>query len=263
MRAWAFAGFAALVVTSSGVASAQDLGDALEYIKENAGASHIRGHEARAKGNRHEKIAVINSRHVEKGQAPESYSCLDSPIDADTTLRSSDIERWADRRCRELMWRQDQLKGYKTLGSVRLTQRIVAPWLAAAETRTGVPQKLLDIIVRFSSGYRPGVISDDGHLGLMQLRPDLLDEMRVPFGDLMDPQENIRVGTIYMQRLIHRHGSIKGALIAFQDGPRPKGAPYGRKRIWFVREVLGLYYSSIRDFPTGFGVEAMEHVFSY
>ena len=69
---------------------------------------------------------------------------------------------------------------------------------AIAARETNVPAGLLDVIIRYSSGYRPGVISDDGRYGLLQLEPHHLRSLGIEFGDLLDPRENIRAGSRYL-----------------------------------------------------------------
>lgn len=250
-----------------GVAEAGDLGDALAYIDDAVGDELIDGYQGLAEAHPDDAIGMIVSRDVTVGAPLDSYDCHGSPID-DHVMRTSAEEHWANRWCMKVRWNRDSLPGYRTLGDVRLHPRDVNDLVEVAARQTAVPEGMLHKIIEYSSGYRPGVISEDGHFGLMQLKPELLREMGIPFGNLLDPRENIMIGAKYLQKLIYRFGDVKLALAGYIDGPRRveeagNVVPTDREIVWFTREMLVLYYSSIRDVPKSIATESMAFVWTW
>jgi hypothetical protein len=257
------------VLGLSAPAAAQDLGSAVEWIQEAGAEEQVRGYAHAAEdADDHSALPMINSRDVVPGQALDQYRCADAPVDGFATMRTSGEQLWALRECQKQIWRQNELPGFVTLGDVRLSSREIAGWVEKASRETDVPAKLIDTIVSYVSGFRPGVVSERGHLGLMQLRPEVLAEMGIPHGDLLDPQENLRVGARYLRKLTFKYKSLKKALAAFRDGPQVVEAaggklPSDRRYLWFVREVMKIYYGSIREFPDEIGAESMRFVWEW
>lgn len=249
------------------VAEAGDLGDALAYIDDAVGEELIDGYQGLAEAHPDDALPLIVSRDVKIGAPLDSYDCDGSPID-DLVMRTSGEERWAHRWCMKTRWNRDSLPGYRTLGDVRLHPRDVDDIVKVAARRSAIPAGMLHKIIEYSSGYRPGVISDDGHFGLMQLKPEILREMGISFGNLLDPRENIMVGTKYFEKLIYHFSDVKLALAAYIDGPRAveeagNVVPTDRETVWFTREMLVLYYSSIRDVPNSIAANSMEFVWTW
>jgi hypothetical protein len=197
---------ALLASMAPGLAYADDLGDTLAYLQQ-AGSADVRGLEALAEFDDNSALPMLISRDVKPGAPLDSYDCFGSAIDQ-TVLRTSGEEKLALRWCMELRWEKDQLAGYRTLGEIRLDPRDVADAIRMAARETNVPAQLIDLIIRYSSGYRPGVVSEDGHYGLMQLAPEHLREVGIDFENLLDPRENILVGARYLARLTHRFSDL-------------------------------------------------------
>lgn len=213
-------------------------------------------------------LAMLNSRDVTVGRALDSYDCVaDSVIDGQAVLRTNSFLRLIDRRCREEMWKRDALPGYRTLGQVRLTARDVQPWIAAASRETEIPELILETIVRFESGFRPGVISERGEMGLMQLRPEAIAEMNLQ--NPLDGEENIRAGARYLAKLIdHFDGVLEPALAAYKVGieavEREGRITPGEPRVlWFVREVRRLYKAQVDEFPNAQAADDMTYVMNW
>jgi soluble lytic murein transglycosylase-like protein len=248
-------------------ARAGDLGEALTFIEETAGEDEIRGWEQLAVKDSNAALPMLISRDVKVGAPLESYDCTNSAIDQ-FVMRTSGEEKLLLRECMKLRWERDSLPGYRTLGKGRLDKRTVADIIAVASRETQVPAYLLELIIAFRSGFRPGVISEDGHYGLMGLKPELLREVGIPFGDLLDPRENVLVGARYIAKLTYRFKDLGLALAAFHDGPQVVDdaggqIPKVRHIVWFVREVFTLYYSTLYDVPTGIAAESMAFVITW
>lgn len=246
-------------------ASANDLGEALSYVSDNIGEQEVSDYRDHIAESDEAAMALLVSRDVEVGRSLYSYDCSNSLVDQAGTLRSSPEDKVALRECRRLMWKRDQLPGYQTLGKVTLTPRELERTIAQAEAETGVPVKILTTIIEFKSGFRPGVISNDGHLGLMQLRPSDLELMGVRHGNLLDAKENILAGARYLRALVIRQGDLYTGLVAYNE-PQLRDIDQllaNRETKWFVREVYMLYLAETREFPNAVGAEAMAKVFTW
>ncbi len=248
-------------------AEAGDLGEALDFIEDTTGDELGGGWHDLAEPEVTEALPMLVSRDVRPGAALDEYDCFDSAVDQ-TVLRTSGEEKWALRYCMRTRWKRDHLRGYRTLGEVRLKRSDVAGAIAIAARETHVPAALIDLIIQYSSGYRPGVISDDGHYGLMQLNPEHLRDVGLEFDNLLDPQENILVGARYLARLTIHFSDVKIALGAYHVGARAvdEGGgdlPNDRASVWFTRALLNLYYSTLREVPKEIGADSMAFVFEW
>lgn len=258
-----------LVLSGGSSAQANDLGDAVQWLQKSGADSEVRGYEEQGdRAHDHGALPLINSRNVSPGQRLEDYRCEDAPIDGFATMRTNGFQSWALRACYETMWERDEIPGFVTVGRKRLSESEIAGWVRKASAETDVPEKLIDTVVRYVSGYRPGLVSERGHQGLMQLRPKVLANLGVAHGNLLDPEENLRAGAHYLRLLTFRYKSVKKALAAFRDGPAVVEAAGGRmpsehRYLWFVREVMRIYHGSVREFPEALGVESMSFVWDY
>lgn len=96
-------------------------------------------------------------------------------------------------------------------------------------TEFGVSPFLVQAIIRQESGFRPGVSSYAGAKGLMQLMPAtarytarvFLDNQPVPNSrQILDPETNIRLGTMYIRvHTAHASDMIPLALAGYNAGP--------------------------------------------
>lgn len=261
------------VLALGGEAYAQDLGEALEFIEDTVGEKEIQGYEHLRDGApKHEALPMLNARDVEMGKPLDTYDCWESPVDGGpTVMRTSGEQTWATRACHEHKFRQNSVRGFKTLGDrPRIPKRIIDQMIAPAAARWNVHPTLIEAIIRFASGYRPGAISNEGHMGLMQLDPELLDYVGIRnHGDLLDPQNNINVGTEYCARMIVRLGGYMSAVTAWYDGPyalvRDGWNGNDPKLLWFVREVDRLYYAHGRAnrFPHEIAADSMTFIWTW
>lgn len=86
--------------------------------------------------------------------------------------------------------------------------------------RYGVPPALVRAMITVESGWRPGVVSTKGAIGLMQLMPGTARAYGVehPFWI----HENIQGGVAYLRSLLDRFGGDpRLAVASYYAGPRP------------------------------------------
>jgi soluble lytic murein transglycosylase-like protein len=105
-----------------------------------------------------------------------------------------------------------------------------------------VPHKLLTRLIQLESGYRPCAVSSKGALGLMQLMPATLSELKV--SDPFDPKQNLKAGVTILKRLSSQYrGEWKLALSAYNAGPAAVdyfgGVPPYPETMRYVKEILG------------------------
>lgn len=87
-----------------------------------------------------------------------------------------------------------------------------------------LPVALVQAVVRAESAGDPRAVSNKDAKGLMQITPiterELLGRLKIPRGDLFDPDYNVRLGTAYLRILIDRFGGdLYLALAAYHAGP--------------------------------------------
>ena len=99
---------------------------------------------------------------------------------------------------------------------------------------------LIHAVMQAESAFHPYAVSRAGAEGLMQLMPELSDEMGV--GDAFDPRENIMGGVRYLKRLLDYHdGNLDLALASYNAGPgnveRYGGVPPFRETRNYVKTI--------------------------
>ncbi|RVU42792.1 tetratricopeptide repeat protein [Lujinxingia sediminis] len=94
----------------------------------------------------------------------------------------------------------------------------------------GVSPFLVQAIIRQESGFRPTVKSYAGAMGLMQLMPGtarytsrtFLEEGSVSNNQILNPDTNVRLGTMYIRiHIAHAHDRPALALAGYNAGPAP------------------------------------------
>ena len=100
---------------------------------------------------------------------------------------------------------------------------------AVAEARNvfPVPEALVLAIIRQESGFQPRAVSRAGAIGLMQVLGTNARSLGLRSeSDLFEPRLNILAGVRLLASLLrHYQGDVIAALVAYNAGPRPPGAP--------------------------------------
>jgi soluble lytic murein transglycosylase-like protein len=109
---------------------------------------------------------------------------------------------------------------------------------------------LIRAIIRAESAFNPFAVSRVGAQGLMQLMPDLADELKV--FDPFDPRQNIFGGARYLRWLLDRHkGNVELAVASYNAGPtavdRYNGIPPYRETRQYVKNVKTFLRNSRRS----------------
>jgi soluble lytic murein transglycosylase-like protein len=112
--------------------------------------------------------------------------------------------------------------------------------IAEAAGRYGLDPNLIRAVIRAESAFNPFAVSDAGAQGLMQLMPDVAEELAV--ADPFDPRQNILAGSKYLKDLLNRHhGNIDLAVASYNAGPeavkRYRGVPPYRETRNYVKMV--------------------------
>ena len=112
--------------------------------------------------------------------------------------------------------------------------------IAEAARLYDMDANLIHAVMQAESAFHPYAVSRAGAEGLMQLMPELSDEMGV--GDAFDPRENIMGGVRYLKRLLDYHdGNLDLALASYTAGPgnveRYGGVPPFRETRNYVKTI--------------------------
>jgi soluble lytic murein transglycosylase-like protein len=171
-----------------------DIADALRTITEVTGGTIDDSFEDAIRGDPNEALALLLSRDVIPGLAPDAY--LEDEGDGLGLVQRHELE---------------------SLGETRLDFESLRGFMRDASQETGLPIALIDAVIRTESGYRPRAVSRAGAQGLMQLMPETARSLGV--GDAFDPRENIFGGSRYLRKLLDQFGSLRLAVAAYNAGP--------------------------------------------
>jgi soluble lytic murein transglycosylase-like protein len=109
-----------------------------------------------------------------------------------------------------------------------------------------IPEVLIRAVIKSESDYDPRVVSSANARGLMQLMPEVCDDMHVPRADVHEPRINILGGTRLLRVLANRFdGDLVKTIAGYHAGGSAVAKyggvpPYENTQI-YVRMVLKNY----------------------
>lgn len=124
--------------------------------------------------------------------------------------------------------------------------------IAEAAARYGIPERLIEAVIRVESGFNFRAVSPKGAQGLMQLMPGTAAQLGVR--DVFDPRENIDAGVRHLRALVEQLGDdLRLVLAAYNAGLQAVLAwggipPYPETR-QYVARVLELYRGTSLTLP--------------
>lgn len=129
----------------------------------------------------------------------------------------------------------------KSAADGKLSAADLNQMLSTAGTEHNVDMDLLASVVKAESGGNTRAVSRAGARGLMQLMPATASGLGV--NDAFKPNENVRGGSAYLDRLLTRyHDNVALALAAYNAGPaavdRYHGIPPYRETRAYVARVI-------------------------
>lgn len=104
-----------------------------------------------------------------------------------------------------------------------------------------LPPEVVRRLIAVASGYDPETVSNDGKLGLMQVKPEIFREFG--FTNPFDPTQNITAGTAHLSQMLQRNGGdMSLALASYNSDPatvkRFGGVPPFPETQNFVAQIL-------------------------
>jgi len=97
-------------------------------------------------------------------------------------------------------------------------QKAYEPFILEAAALYGLDPALIRAVIQTESAFDATAVSPVGAMGLMQIMPDLAEELGVE--DAFDPRQNIIAGARYLSRLLTSHkGNLPLALASYNAGP--------------------------------------------
>jgi len=119
-----------------------------------------------------------------------------------------------------------------------------------ASTRYGVDATLIRSVMQIESAFDALAVSRAGAVGLMQLMPDVAQELGVE--DPLDPRQNVMGGVKYLRRLLDLYrGNVRLALASYNAGATNVaeygGVPPFPETQKYVKQITRLVDSSRRE----------------
>jgi soluble lytic murein transglycosylase len=94
-------------------------------------------------------------------------------------------------------------------------------WPTPYQPAPGAEAPLVLGLMRQESSFDPAIVSAAGAVGLMQLMPETARQVGGQSVALTDPPTNMRLGVVYLQRLLAQFdNAVPYAVAAYNAGPR-------------------------------------------
>ena len=116
--------------------------------------------------------------------------------------------------------------------------------IGETSARYGVPQRLVEAVIRIESAFNAHAVSRTGARGLMQLMPSTASMLGVR--DISNPRQNVEGGVRHLRGLMDRYSNnLRLALAAYNAGEQAvdwyRGIPPYRETQQYVERVLVEY----------------------
>ena len=115
--------------------------------------------------------------------------------------------------------------------------------ISSMSRKYNIEPSVIKAVITAESNWQHDAVSAKGAIGLMQLMPSTIKDMRVK--DPYDPEDNIEGGTKYLRLLLDRfNGDLELALAAYNSGPgtvsKYNGIPPIKETRRYVKRVLSI-----------------------
>jgi len=134
---------------------------------------------------------------------------------------------------------------YNSYNHTRLSRTIIGKKVRRIADKYGVDPALIMAMIKVESDYMPYAVSHAGAIGLMQLMPSTVRNMRVD--DLYIPENNIKAGVKHFKYLYNLFkGNYIKAIAAYNAGKQAvikyNGIPPYPETQWYVTKVLKTFW---------------------
>jgi len=115
--------------------------------------------------------------------------------------------------------------------------------IAEAAAAYRLDPRMIKAVMETESAFNAMAVSPVGALGLMQLMPDVAEELGA--ADPLDPRQNIMAGARYLRQLLDAHGgNVRLALASYNAGPgnvaKYRAIPPFKETRDYVKKVTAL-----------------------
>lgn len=115
--------------------------------------------------------------------------------------------------------------------------------ISSMSRKYNIEPSIIKAVIAAESNWKHDAVSPKGAIGLMQLMPSTIKDMRVK--DPYNPEDNIEGGTKYLRLLLDRFkGDLELALAAYNSGPgtvsKYNAIPPIKETRMYVKKVLSI-----------------------